>query len=92
MAHLLEIPDLVRKKHETEKQLVIEEPYLLIVITGGPIAYTNPDGVHVVPLACLKTDKEKRKKSLSHLRRHMPKIVAYALEVFPFGKTTLMVA
>ena len=26
----------------------------LMVITGGPIAYTRPDGVHVVPLACLK--------------------------------------
>ena len=53
-AHLLEIRDLVRKKNDTEKQLVMEEPALLMVITGGPIAYTRPDGVHVVPLACLK--------------------------------------
>ena len=52
--HLLEIRNLVRKKNETEKQLVMEEPTLLMVITGGPIAYTRPDGVHVVPLACLK--------------------------------------
>ena len=53
-AHLLEIRDLVRKKNETEKQLVMDEPSVLMVITGGPIAYTRPDGVHVVPLACLK--------------------------------------
>lgn len=52
--HLLEIRDLVRKKNKTEKQLVIKEPSLLMVITGGPIAYTRPDGVLVVPLACLK--------------------------------------
>lgn len=30
------------------------EPTLLLVVTGGPIAYTRPDGVKVVPLACLK--------------------------------------
>lgn len=52
--HLLEIRDLIRKKNKTEKQLVMNEPSVLMVITGGPIAYTRPDGVHVVPLASLK--------------------------------------
>lgn len=52
--HLLEIRELVRKKNETEKQLKMEEPTLLMVITGGQIAYRRPDGVLVIPLACLK--------------------------------------
>ena len=29
------------------------EPVARIIITGGEYAYTRPDGVHVVPLACL---------------------------------------
>lgn len=52
--HLLEIRDLIRKKNEKEKQLVMDEPSVLMIITGGSIAYTRPDGVRVVPLACLK--------------------------------------
>lgn len=52
--HLLEIKDLVKKKNETETQLKMREPDLLLVITGGPIAYTRPDGVKVIPLSCLK--------------------------------------
>lgn len=31
------------------------EPAFLMVLTGGEYAYTRPDGVHVVPLACLKS-------------------------------------
>lgn len=53
-AHLLEIRDLVRKYNIKEGQIRLREPDLLIVITGGPMAYTRPEGVHVVPLACLK--------------------------------------
>ena len=53
-AHLLEIRELVRKYNEKEGQIRLREPDLLMVITGGPIAYTRPDGVHVVPLACLR--------------------------------------
>ena len=52
--HLLEIRDLVRKHNDREVQTRLREPDLLIVITGGPLAYTRPDGVRVVPLACLK--------------------------------------
>lgn len=52
--HLLEIRDLVRKYNVKETQIQMREPDLLIVITGGPIAYRRPDGVLVIPLACLK--------------------------------------
>ena len=52
--HLLEIKKLVNEYNEREKQIRLREPDLLMVITAGPIAYTRPDGVHVVPLACLK--------------------------------------
>lgn len=52
--HLLEIRNLVRKKNEKETQIKMREPDLLLIITGGPIAYTRPDGVKVVPLASLK--------------------------------------
>lgn len=52
--HLLEIRDLVIKHNEKEKQIKLREPDLMIVVTGGKIAYTRPDGVKVIPLACLK--------------------------------------
>lgn len=52
--HLLQIRQLVREYNAKEKQMQLREPDLLMVITGGPIAYTRPDGVRVVPLACLK--------------------------------------
>lgn len=32
----------------------IREPDLLIVLTGGKIAFTREDGVKVIPLATLK--------------------------------------
>lgn len=52
--HLLEIKQLVKKHNEIEKQMPIREPDLLIILTGGSMAYTRPDGVKVIPLACLK--------------------------------------
>lgn len=52
--HLLKIRELVRNMNNREKQIIMEEPTLLLVVTGGPIAYTRPDGVKVIPLACLK--------------------------------------
>lgn len=52
--HLLKIKDLVRIYNETEKQVPLKEPELLIVITGGNMAYTRPDGVKVIPLGCLR--------------------------------------
>ena len=53
-SHLLEIRNLVRKYNEKGPQIKLREPDLLMIITGGPMAYTRPDGVKVIPLACLK--------------------------------------
>ena len=52
--HLLELKRLIREHNNTEKQVPIREPDLLIVMTGGAMAYNRPDGVKVIPLACLK--------------------------------------
>lgn len=53
-AHLLELKKLIIEHNMTEKQVPLREPDLLIVITGGKYAYTRPDGVKVIPLACLR--------------------------------------
>lgn len=52
--HLLKIKDLVRSYNEKEKQVPLREPDLLIVVTGGNMAYTRLDGVKVIPLGCLR--------------------------------------
>ena len=52
--HLLEIKRLIQIHNRTEEQVPLREPDLMIVITGGHFAYTRPDGVKVIPLACLK--------------------------------------
>ena len=45
---------LIREHNTKEKQIPIREPDLLIIITGGQMAYTRPDGVKIIPLGCLK--------------------------------------
>lgn len=52
--HLLEIKRLISEKNKTEKQIRLREPDLLILLTGGEIAYTRPDGVKVIPIGCLR--------------------------------------
>ena len=52
--HLLEIKRLIQEYNKTEKQVPLREPDLLIVLTGGNMAYTRTDGVKVIPLACLR--------------------------------------
>jgi predicted AAA+ superfamily ATPase len=52
--HLLEIKKLIVEKNTAEKQSKLREPDLLIILTGGEIAYTRDDGVKVVPIGCLK--------------------------------------
>jgi len=51
---LLKLRGLIRKRNAEEKQMPIREPELLIVLTGGEMAYTRTDGVKVIPLACLR--------------------------------------
>ena len=52
--HLLEIKRLVSEKNKTEKQIKLREPDLLIVLTGGEMAYTREDGVKIIPIGCLR--------------------------------------
>lgn len=52
--HLLKIQELIRNYNKNEKQVPLREPDLLIVITGGNMAYTRDDGVKIIPLACFK--------------------------------------
>lgn len=53
-AHLVELRNLVRKYNETERQVPLREPDLLLVLTATDMAYTRPDGVKVVPVGCLR--------------------------------------
>ena len=53
-SHLLELKRLIREHNEKEKQMPIREPDLLLILTGGQMAYTRPDGVKIIPLGCLK--------------------------------------
>ena len=52
--HLLELKRLIQEHNKTEKQAPLRETDLLIVMTGGSMAYTRQDGVKIIPLACLK--------------------------------------
>ena len=53
-AHLLEIRRLITEKNKMEKQSRLREPDLLMVLTGGEMAYTRDDGVKIVPIGCLR--------------------------------------
>nr|WP_279222033.1 DUF4143 domain-containing protein [Aminicella lysinilytica] len=52
--HLINIRQLVRDQNQKEHQVPLREPDVLMVITGGQMAYTREDGVMVVPITCLK--------------------------------------
>lgn len=51
--HLLEIKRLIQKAN-TQKKTNLREPDLMIVITGGEMAYTRPDGVKIIPIGTLR--------------------------------------
>jgi len=50
--HLVELKNLIQAN--AAEQSAIRIPDLLIVLTGGPIAYRRADGVIVLPIGCLK--------------------------------------
>ena len=52
--HLLQITELIKKYNQKENQVPLREPDLLMVITGGEMAYTRKDGVKVVPIGTLR--------------------------------------
>ena len=52
--HLLEIKRLIGEHNREDTQCPIKEPDLMMIITGGEMAYKREDGVLVVPIGCLK--------------------------------------
>jgi len=50
--HLLELKTLIQKAN-AKRQVSLREPDLLMVITGGDMAYTRNDGVRIIPIGCL---------------------------------------
>ena len=52
--HSIKLKKLVQEKNEKEKQIRIQLPDLLIVLTGGEMAYMREDGVKIIPIGCLK--------------------------------------
>jgi predicted AAA+ superfamily ATPase len=52
-AHLLKLNRLVQQANE-DKRANLREPDLLMIITGGEMAYTRKDGVKIIPIGCLR--------------------------------------
>lgn len=52
--HLVSMKQLICKYNQENPQNKLREPDLLMVITGGPLAYKRADGVLVVPIGCLR--------------------------------------
>jgi uncharacterized protein len=52
--HLLNLRSLISKYNMEHDRFKLREPDLLIIITGGEIAYTREDGVKIIPIGCLK--------------------------------------
>ncbi|MBQ8957784.1 MAG: ATP-binding protein [Bacteroidales bacterium] len=52
--HLIQLKDLIRKFNKENTLTQLREPDLLIILTGGQLAYTRPDGVKIIPIGCLK--------------------------------------
>ena len=52
--HLLELKELIHEANEKGDQPKLRLTDLLIVLTGGEIAYTRTDGVKIIPIGCLK--------------------------------------
>jgi len=52
--HLVKLSQLIRKHNLDNSQIKLREPDLLIILTGGDMAYTRLDGVKIVPIGCLK--------------------------------------
>jgi predicted AAA+ superfamily ATPase len=53
-SHLLKIKELVKEYNQREPQHPLREPDLLMIITGGNMAITRPDGIKIVPIGCLR--------------------------------------
>ena len=51
--HLLKVCSLIEKAN-LNKKTKIKKPDILMIITGGEMAYTRNDGVKIIPIGCLK--------------------------------------
>lgn len=52
--HLIELKKLIQQYNQSNIQVPLREPDLLVVLTGGQYAFTREDGVKVIPIGCLK--------------------------------------
>lgn len=52
--HLCQVHNLIIEHNKKETQNPLREPDLKIILTGGKMAYTRPDGVKVIPIGCLR--------------------------------------
>lgn len=52
--HLLELRRLIQEKNNTGQSPQLRMPDLLIILTGGKLAYTREDGVKIIPIGCIK--------------------------------------
>ena len=53
-SHLCKLKDLIKTYNIKNPLHPLDEPTLLIIITGGDIAYKRNDGVYIIPIGCLK--------------------------------------
>jgi len=52
-AHLIKLKQLIQKAN-AEERIKLREPEVLLVITGGEMAYARNDGVKIMPVGCLR--------------------------------------
>ncbi len=52
--HLLQLKELILQHNKDQKSSKLREPDLLIVITGGELAYSRNDGVKIIPIGCMR--------------------------------------
>ena len=52
--HLNTLKRLIEKHNEENPRSKIPLPTCMAIVTDGTEAYTRPDGIHIVPLSCLK--------------------------------------
>lgn len=51
--HLVQLQKLIQDQNKVAN-VKIQEPEFLMVLTGGEMAFTRPDGVKIVPIGCLR--------------------------------------
>jgi len=52
--HLLTIKKLINEYNKKENQCPLRLPDLMIILTGGEMAYKRSDSIYIIPIGCLK--------------------------------------